>query len=69
MGATKNEIIFIVLLAIPILLVQGSWIFYDARKRKEKYYWLWGLLGLINAPSSLLVYLLVTRAIGKEKSK
>lgn len=69
MGVTKNEIVFIVLIAIPILLIQGSWIFYDARKRKEKYYWLWGLFGLINAPSSLLVYLLVTRAIGKEKSK
>ncbi|MEG0775258.1 sigmaY antisigma factor component [Clostridium sp.] len=69
MGATKNEIVFIVLIAIPILLIQGSWIFYDARKRKEKYYWLWGLFGLINAPSSLLVYLIITRAIGKERSK
>jgi hypothetical protein len=67
MGLTKSELVFVVLLAIPILLVQASWIFYDARNRKEKYYWLWGLFGLINCPSSLLVYLLVTRAIGKNK--
>lgn len=67
MEATKSEIILALSIAISILLVQGSWIFYDARKRNEKYYWIWGLFGLINAPSSLLVYLLVTRVIGKEK--
>jgi hypothetical protein len=67
MGLTRSELVFVVLLAIPILLVQASWIFHDARNRKEKYYWLWGLFGLINCPSSLLVYLLVTRAIGKNK--
>jgi hypothetical protein len=69
MDATKGEIIRAISIAIPILLVQGFWIFYDARKRKEKYYWLWGLFGLINSPSSLIVYLLVTRALGKEKNK
>lgn len=54
-------------IAIPLLIAQGGWIFYDARKNKEKYYWLWGLFGLLNIPSSLIVYLLVTRAIFKKK--
>ena len=54
-------------IAIPLVLAQGAWIFYDARKNKEKYYWLWGLYGLINVPSSLIVYLLVTRVIFKKK--
>lgn len=43
-----------------LLLTQSLWIFHDARKRGENA-WLWGLLGLLNIPSSLLVYLLVTR--------
>lgn len=46
---------------IPLVLIQGTWIFIDARKRKEKYYWLWGILGLLNTPTSIIVYLLVTR--------
>ena len=47
------------LLAV-LVLTQALWIFHDARKRGENA-WLWGLLGLLNVPSSLLVYLLVTR--------
>lgn len=43
-----------------LLLAQALWIFHDARKRGENA-WLWGLLGLLNVPSSLIVYLLVTR--------
>ncbi|MFZ5354346.1 MAG: hypothetical protein ACOZCL_16715 [Bacillota bacterium] len=54
-------LIFIVFL--PVLLIQGWWIFNDARKRGERFYWLWGLYGLLNTPSSLLIYLLVTRVI------
>ena len=67
MDASKRELITALTIAIPIILVQGSWIFYDARKRGEKYYWLWGLFGLVNCPSSLIIYLLVTRAIDKRK--
>ena len=47
------------LLAI-LLFSQALWIFVDARKRGENA-WLWGLLGLLNVPSSLIIYLLVTR--------
>lgn len=35
---------------LPLAIVQGLWIFQDAKKRGEKYYWLWGLdfIGKIN---------------------
>ncbi|MDF2672688.1 MAG: hypothetical protein K0R09_953 [Clostridiales bacterium] len=62
---------FTVLLVFPAVLIviaQGTWIFLDARKRGEKYYWLWGLLGLIQFPSSLIIYLLVM-GITHEKCK
>ncbi len=52
--------IWLMMLVAVILLCQGTWIFIDARKRGEMA-WLWGLLGLLNFPTSLLVYLLVTR--------
>lgn len=50
-----------------ILLSQGVWIFYDASKRGENK-WLWGLYGLIQVPSSLIVYLIVTRKFLKTKN-
>lgn len=46
---------------IPLLLLQALWIFTDAKKRNEKYYWAWGLFGLLNIPTSLLIYIFVTR--------
>lgn len=66
---SRNHLNIILLIVIPILLIQGAWIFFDARRRKEKYYWLWGFFGLMNIPSSLLIYLLVTRAILNKKKK
>lgn len=50
-------------IAIPLALTQGFWIYTDAKKRGEKYYWLWGFFGLLNIPSSLIIYLIVTRTI------
>lgn len=44
-----------------LVVSQATWIFHDARKRGESYAWLWGLFGLVNVPSSLVVYILVTR--------
>lgn len=58
-----SNIHIIILAVIPILVIQASWIFFDARKRGENAI-LWALFGLLNAPSSLIIYLLVTR-IGK----
>ncbi|HLV09055.1 MAG TPA: zinc ribbon domain-containing protein, partial [Halanaerobiales bacterium] len=53
-----------------IVFVQGLWIFFDARRREERWYWLWGLFGLLNFPSSLIIYLLITRTFDTlEKEK
>lgn len=41
-----------------VLLTQGTWLFLDARKRGARP-WLWGLLGLIQAPMPLLFYYLL----------
>lgn len=43
---------------VAILLVQGAWLFIDARRRGRRA-WLWGLWGVINTPTPLIVYLLV----------
>jgi hypothetical protein len=53
-----------VLIAI-IMTSQASLIFFDASKRGENK-WIWGLYGLTNFPSALIVYLLVTRVFAKE---
>jgi len=69
MKSNTTYIIIILLIAIPLLLVQATWMFLDARKRGEKYYWLWGLFGLINVPQSIIIYLIVTRVIMKKNIK
>ncbi|MBM7614289.1 zinc ribbon domain-containing protein [Alkaliphilus hydrothermalis] len=50
-----------------ILIIQGSWIFNDASKRGENK-WIWGLFGCLNVPTSLLIYILVTRYIMKTEN-
>lgn len=60
---TPTQTAIVIACITPFLLAQAVWIFLDARKRGEKYYWLWGLFGLTNVPQALLVYLIVTRAI------
>jgi hypothetical protein len=66
---TKAQVLIVLGLVIPLLIAQASWIFLDARKRKENHYWLWGFFGLINFPQSLIVYLVVTRIILDKKKK
>lgn len=44
-----------------LLLVQGLWVFNDAPKRGMNRY-IWGIFCLLNTPSNLLVYLIVSRA-------
>ncbi|HBG15557.1 MAG TPA: sigmaY antisigma factor component [Firmicutes bacterium] len=58
---------WVYLLIAVLIFCQALWIFIDARKRGENA-WLWGLLGLLHVPSSLLIYLLVTRRKGKSNS-
>lgn len=60
----KNTVLIIALaIVIPIVIVQGFWVFRDARKRGDRFYWLWGIFCLLNTPSNLIVYLIVTRII------
>lgn len=50
-----------------LLLSQSIWIFRDAQKQK-RLPWLWGLWGLLQFPTPLVVYLIVVRKIFR-KSK
>lgn len=61
---STQDIIILVTIAI-LLFSQGLWMFYDAGKRSEPK-WLWGFLGLIHFPSSLIIYLIVTRKYTKK---
>ncbi|WPX07850.1 hypothetical protein [Anaerocellum danielii] len=60
--------VFFIILFI-LLMLQAVYIFFDAKNRGEKYYFLWGLFGLLNFPSSLIIYLLITRVILKDKNR
>jgi hypothetical protein len=64
---SKSQLLLVLLAVAPLLIGQATWIFLDARKRKENKYWLWGLFGLLNFPQSLIVYLVVTRLILDKK--
>ncbi|BFT75930.1 MULTISPECIES: sigmaY antisigma factor component [Paenibacillus] len=46
-----------------ILLVQSTWLFVDARKRSARYPWFWGIWGILQAPTPLIVYLFAVRKI------
>jgi NADH:ubiquinone oxidoreductase subunit 6 (subunit J) len=63
---TSTDILLIIG-AVVLVLIQASWIFYDASKRGENK-WLWGIFGLLNVPSCLFIYLIITRLIMKKKS-
>lgn len=41
-----------------VLTVQGTLIFRDAMKNKIPNPWIWGLIGLMNIPTSLIIYLI-----------
>ena len=49
-----------------ILLTQSIFLFLNARKHGHNY-WLWGILGLIQSPIPLLVYLIFVRKIFKKR--
>jgi ABC-type multidrug transport system permease subunit len=52
----------IIIMVVLILLFQSIFLFLDARKRNLNY-WLWGILGLIQAPMPTLFYLVFVRKI------
>ena len=67
MNDLKDIPLYLWIVLIVLLLAQGCWIFWDASKRGENK-WLWGLFGLLNIPSNLIVYLIVTRVVSKANS-
>lgn len=56
----------LLIMAAFLLICQSSWMFWDARKRGHNA-WLWGLLGLIQFPTYLIIYLIFARKIFKRK--
>ncbi|EQB89303.1 hypothetical protein M918_20885 [Clostridium sp. BL8] len=58
---------FLIFILIVALLIQGTWVFKDARKKNIRYYWFWGLICLLNIPTNLIIYLIVRHY--KQKSK
>ncbi|WP_026584516.1 hypothetical protein [Bacillus sp. J33] len=64
----NNEEISLPLLLVVgiILIVQSTFLFLDARKHGHNY-WLWGIIGLIQAPMPTLFYLIFVRKIWHKK--
>lgn len=63
---TELELKLLPIVAI-ILLAQSTFLFLDARKHGHNY-WLWGIVGLLQAPWPSIIYLIFFRKIFK-KSK
>lgn len=50
--------LWVFVLVACILLIQSLFLFIHSR-RHTKYYWIWGIVGLIQAPIPLITYWLV----------
>jgi predicted PurR-regulated permease PerM len=57
----------LIIIVAAVLLLQSIFLFLDARKRNHNY-WLWGIVGLIQAPMPTLFYLLFVRKILRKKT-
>ena len=57
----------VIIIVTAILLLQSIFLFLDARKRNHNY-WLWGIVGLIQAPMPTLFYLLFVRKIFRKRA-
>lgn len=64
---TLNEITVIFL--IILVTIQGTIIFRDAIKNNIPNPWLWGIIGLMNIPSSAIIYLIYKKIYFKRKNK
>lgn len=62
-----NEITVIFL--IILVTIQGTIIFRDAIKNNIPNPWLWGIIGLMNIPSSAIIYLIYKKIYFKRKNK
>ncbi|EKN70223.1 sigma-Y antisigma factor component [Neobacillus bataviensis LMG 21833] len=57
-----------VIIVVLILMMQSIYLFIDARKRNHNY-WLWGIVGLIQAPMPTLFYLIFVRKIFRKNNQ
>ncbi|MFJ5760009.1 sigma-Y antisigma factor component [Neobacillus sp. NPDC093182] len=57
----------LIIIVAAVLLLQSIFLFLDARKRNHNY-WLWGIVGLIQAPMPTLFYLLFVRKIFRKRA-
>ncbi len=57
----------LIIIVAAVLLLQSVYLFLDARKRNHNY-WLWGIVGLIQAPMPTLFYLLFVRKIFRKRA-
>lgn len=60
---TIAQTIFLIILVV----IQGTLIFRDAIKNNVPNPWLWGIIGLLNVPSSAIVYLIYKTIFFKRK--
>lgn len=58
----------VILMVVAILLIQSIFLFLDARKHNHNY-WLWGIIGLIQAPMPTIFYLIFVRKIFHRRTK
>ncbi|WNS76734.1 sigma-Y antisigma factor component [Bacillus sp. DTU_2020_1000418_1_SI_GHA_SEK_038] len=65
----NEEVSLPLLIVVAVILIsQSTFLFTNARKHGHNY-WLWGILGLIQAPVPTLVYLLFVRKLWRKKKK
>ncbi|MFS0594155.1 hypothetical protein ACUXCC_004018 [Cytobacillus horneckiae] len=62
------EMLLVFITCAIILISQSLFLFINARKHGHNY-WLWGILGLIQAPMPTLFYLLFARKLWRSKKK
>ncbi|MBO0961307.1 sigma-Y antisigma factor component [Neobacillus sp. MM2021_6] len=64
----KDLSLITVIGVVLILTTQSIYLFIDARKRNHNY-WLWGIVGLIQAPMPTLFYLIFVRKIFRKNDR
>ncbi|WP_442599033.1 sigma-Y antisigma factor component [Neobacillus sp. D3-1R] len=56
----------LIMFVVIILLSQSLFLFINAKKNQHNY-WLWGILGLIQAPFPTIVYLIFVRKVWQKR--
>ena len=64
---TEKDVILLISI-VPILLIQSTWLFIDAKKRGG-YAWFWGIWGLIQAPMPTIFYLIFVIWLPKKRQQ